>query len=87
MAKIPLYLKSTNKILILYLTGVRGYFYHAKTSTKGSWAKPITLLGTFFGFSWLIYKTKSEFHQRERPNFFLPKFVYNSRRDHYVYYE
>ena len=85
--KIPKYLLSTNKLQILYLTGIRHYFHILGSRKNADLCFPASQLFTLFGVNWFIHKMKNEFYQRGNPNFVVPSFVYKARRDNYIYFE
>lgn len=83
----PWYLKMKNKLLQLYLIGLKGQIELARTPSYLRYKKIAALFGILFGCAYLRSNSSTEFHSLFYPNFLIPQFVYDSRFDHYVYWE
>lgn len=76
------------------------YRWNSTGAPYGFYPKALFASSFLFGFFWLHKQMESvffstffgstfqkEFDQREQPNILIPKFVYKSRREHYIFWE
>jgi hypothetical protein len=87
MSKRPAYLSYKNKVLQLYLIGLKGFFETRRSRPYGFYQKAGLLVACLTAVKYLTYNIITEFENLDHPNFLIPAFVYKSREDHYRYWE
>lgn len=83
----PKYLLTKNKLFQIYLIGIKGFFEN-KRNLSYNFPKTVLLLTLSpTAAKYTLKNWKTEFETLENPNFLIPKLIYNSRLDHYKYWE
>ena len=83
----PKYLLTKNKLFQVYLIGIKGFFEN-KRNLSYNFSKNVLLFTTsLISAKSILYNWKTEFETIEKPNLFIPKLIYDSRLDHYKYWE
>jgi len=85
--KRPLYLTFKNKMFQLYFIGLKGFFEAPRRRGYRAYLHAAVLLGSLLGLKYLLHGVRTEFEILNNPNFLIPRFVYQSREDHYRYWE
>lgn len=88
MDKRPHYITCKNKLLQLYLVGLKGIVESRPDRPRFGHYKALALLGvSLASLKYLLHNWKPEFETFERPNLLIPAAVYESRECHYRYWE
>ncbi len=84
----PRYVDIRSAPTLLFLRGVRGYTM--QPGRRGSYGRmqQVAMAGlVLLGYKYMRFNLKNEFEQREQPNPWVPRWVYQVRKEHHVYWE
>ena len=88
MSKRPYYVSARNKLLQLYLIGLKGVVESQRSKPQYGRYKSLLFLGvSLAGLKYMLYNWQPEFETLEQPNLLIPGSVYRSREEHYRYWE